>query len=276
MAAIPPLQRVDLGLAVVIGAGGMGMAVARRLGHSYRLLVVDISSQALEARADELRSEGHDVTTFCGDITQAADVKRLAAAAKQAGPVTALAHVAGLSPSADDFDLIMRVNLVGTRLVEQHFAAILEPGSCGLFISSTAAHMQPVPDALAPILDDPLKPTFIDELHEALGEGADPSAAYVLSKTALNARCRRISGEWGRRGLRIVTLSPGLIATPMGALSYETSPMKRALFDAIPLSREGSVIEIATVVEFLLSRGASYVSGTDIRVDGGLIGATQG
>jgi NAD(P)-dependent dehydrogenase (short-subunit alcohol dehydrogenase family) len=87
--------------------------------------------------------------------------------------------------------------------------------------------------------------------------------------------CRREAVIWGRRGLRIVSLSPGLIATPQGAESYKHSSGKVALFEAIPLSRECSMLEIAGVVAFLTSDQASYITGTDILVDGGLIAAVR-
>lgn len=266
-------ERNDLGLAVVVGAGGMGLAVARRLGQSYRLLLTDVNAEHLASCAEQLHSEGHDVLAVACDITDAGDVAGLAAAAAAAGPVTGLAHVAGLSPTAVDFDLIVSVNLIGTRLVADAFVDVLAPGSAAVFISSMAAHTSPVPDELLAILDEPLNPTFLADLRTALGEGAHAGAAYMLSKAALNRHCRRLAGPWGARGLRVVSLSPGLIATPMGAASYETSPDKRALFDALPLGREGTMVEIAGPVEFLLSSQASFISGTDILVDGGLMGA---
>jgi len=87
--------------------------------------------------------------------------------------------------------------------------------------------------------------------------------------------CRRDAFEWGKKGARIVSLSPGLIATPMGALEFQNQPMKYDLLAATPLQREGTMLEIANVVEFLASDRASFISGTDILVDGGLVGTLQ-
>ena len=71
-----------------------------------------------------------------------------------------------------------------------------------------------------------------------------------------------------------MSLSPGLIATPMGAAEFQ-NPQKMALFQSSPLGREGTVVEICDAVEFLLSDRASFISGTDLLVDGGITSAVR-
>jgi NAD(P)-dependent dehydrogenase (short-subunit alcohol dehydrogenase family) len=135
--------------------------------------------------------------------------------------------------------------------------------------------MQNVPDELLALLEEPLRGDFLGAIAEKLGPDADANRAYSLSKAGLNRMCRRSAPDWGRRGLRIVSLSPGLIATPQGAQSYKHSSGKFALFEAVPVGRECSMLEIAGVVAFLASDQASYITGTDILVDGGLIAAVR-
>jgi NAD(P)-dependent dehydrogenase (short-subunit alcohol dehydrogenase family) len=84
--------------------------------------------------------------------------------------------------------------------------------------------------------------------------------------------CRRRVSDWGSHGARIISLSPGLIATPQGAVEFK-SPQKMALYQLTPLEREGTMVEIADAVEFLLSDRASFISGTDLLVDGGIFAA---
>lgn len=263
--------RPDWPLAVIVGAGGMGMAVARRIGQTHRLLLADRDFAHLERCLDTLEQEGHDARIMPCDVTKADDVAALGDRALEAGPVQSLAHVVGLSVAAADFEAILSVNLVGAALMADRFRAILRPGGCGLFISSSAAHMRPAPDDLLPLLDAPLQDGLVDSLKAARADAADAGDAYFLSKVALNRFCRREAPAWGRLGLRIISLSPGLIATPMGAEAYKHSPVKQRMFDAIPIAREGTMLEIANVAAFLLSDQASYISGTDILVDGGLI-----
>jgi len=117
-------------------------------------------------------------------------------------------------------------------------------------------------------------PDLVERVEVALGGSLGSTQAYQLTKAALNRLCVRRAGQWGRRGLRIVSLSPGLIATPMGAREFQ-NPQKLELFRQTPLGREGTMVEICDAVEFLLSDRASFISGTDLLVDGGIAAAVK-
>ena len=260
--------RPDLPLAVVVGAGGLGMAVARRLGQDYRLLIADRDEPHLTRQLLALRAAGYDATGQGCDVTKPEDIARLAAVA---GKPRALANVVGLSPAMADFHTIMAVNLIGAAMVARAFLPVMEPGGAALFISSSAAHMSPVAETLWPLLQAPLEGGFLPRLRELLGEGATSATAYALSKAALNRMCQHQAAAWGERGLRIVSLSPGLIATPQGALEFKNSPSKHKLLAATPLKRECTMLEIANIAAFLLSDHASFISGTDILADGGMV-----
>lgn len=268
-------ERPDWPVAVVVGAGGLGMAVARRLGQSHRLLIADRDAVHLEQQIARLKDEGHDAAGAVCDVTRGEDIADLTERAASLGPVRTLAYVVGLSPSAADFRAIMSVNLIGAAATAASFRTIMAPGGCGVFISSSAAHMQPVPEATYEILATALQPDFLSKLEAELGEKATPPYAYSLAKAGLNRMCQREAWTWGAKRLRIVSLSPGLIATPMGALEFVKSPSKHRLLAAVPLERECSMLEIANVVEFLVSDRASFISGTDILVDGGMIGTLR-
>lgn len=269
----------DLPLAVVIGAGGMGMAVARRLGQHYRLLLVDVNAAQLETRAAALRDEGHHVEPVVCDITSADSVASVAQTVAERGGFRVLAHVAGLSPSMADGRTIMAVNLVGAALMEQALLPLAGAGTAAIFISSLAAHTL-VPDArVQPVLDNPLAPDFLDELEAALvaslETGLTPTLAYQLSKNTLNRLCQRRAWAWGEKRARILTISPGLISTPMGNLEFKNQPMKYDLLAKTPLQRQGNMHEIADALEFLASDRASFISGIDLLVDGGICAAMR-
>jgi NAD(P)-dependent dehydrogenase (short-subunit alcohol dehydrogenase family) len=190
------------------------------------------------------------------------------------GGFRSLVHVAGLSIGADDFSKILSVNLRGPALVVAALRPLARAGANAVVIASLAAHSVRPSQALLEVLGTPLAPDLADRVTAVLGaEKATPAAAYALSKIGLLEMARREAMDWGRVGARIVSLSPGLIATPMGALAYQKSAGKRAMFEQSPLSREGSMSEIADAVEFLASDRASFISGTDLLVDGGLAAA---
>lgn len=266
-------RRPDWQLAVVIGAGGMGMAVARRLSQSYRILIADIDEEKAAGAAQTLRHEGGDAVAAACDVTDPASVAALAETVDENGPLRVLAHVAGLSPSLADFPTILRVNLLGPALVTKALLPYAGQGTAAVLIASLAAHNVRPAEAVEAILRQPHQTDIAERLAEALGpDDVTPAKAYGLSKHALLGLCRREAATWGERGARIVSLSPGLIATPQGAAEFAKNPRKHELLDRTPLSREGTMQEIANAVEFLVSDKASFISGTDLLVDGGLAG----
>jgi NAD(P)-dependent dehydrogenase (short-subunit alcohol dehydrogenase family) len=265
--------RPDLPLAVVVGAGALGMAVARRLALGHRVLLADVNGAAAEDSAAQMRAEGCDAAAVACDVTALDSVSALANAVAGRGGFRALVYVAGLSPSAAEFHAIVRVNLVGAARVCEALLPLATQGSAALLISSLAAHGPAPAPEVAALLRNAGAADLADRLAATLGDQAIPQMAYPLSKWGMNLYARRQAIAWGSRGARIVSLSPGLIATPMGALEFEKSPGKRAMYEKSPLARECTMLEIADVAEFLVSPRASFISGTDILVDGGLAAA---
>jgi NAD(P)-dependent dehydrogenase (short-subunit alcohol dehydrogenase family) len=176
-----------------------------------------------------------------------------------------------------DFHTIMGVNLRGVALVAEALLPLARQGAAAILISSLAAHnFRPSDEAIA-ILREPAAPELAERLAGVLGpDRASSAMAYVYSKWGVMAYARRNAAIWGARGARIVSLSPGMIATTMGALEFEKSEHKRKMFERTPLAREGTMLEIADAVEFLASDRASFISGTDLLVDGGLAGTLAG
>lgn len=267
-------ERPGLPLAVVVGAGGMGMAVARRLAQRCRVLLADLDADRAAAMAACLRAEGGEAEGIACDVTDREAVARLADAVAARGGFDALAHVAGLSPSMGDFATIVRVNLTGPALVASALLPHARPASAAVLVASLAAHGPDEP-SVADLLAAPEAPDLAEALAARLGDCANPGMAYALSKRALLSLARARAADWGARGARICTVSPGMIATPMGAREFAASEGKRALFAKTPLKREGTMQEIADAIDFLLSDRASFITGTDLLVDGGLAAAAM-
>ncbi|MGW5658027.1 SDR family oxidoreductase [Streptomyces humi] len=269
-------RRPDWPLAVVVGAGGLGIAVARRLGQRHRVLVVDVDRTRADSAAHLLCDEGGDADAVHCDITRSDSVAALAREVGGRGGFRVLAQVAGLSPAAADFERIVRVNLVGPALVTRALLPLARQGSSAILIASLAAHTYTPSPSVDALLREAVDDHTVDRIAAELEPDDRTGAmAYQISKYGLLALCRREARAWGRQGARIVSLSPGLIATPMGAIEFRNSPVKRELYARTPLEREGTMLEIADVVEFLASDRASFISGTDILVDGGLAGTLR-
>lgn len=270
-------ERPDLPIAVVIGGGGMGMSTARRLGQSCRIVLASMSKVRNVERQRALFEDGIDAVAVECDITSPASVAELAEFVAARGPLRTLAHVAGMSPSMGSWREIMSLNLIGAALVERAMLRLATRGTAAIFVSSLAAHRLASPDpAAVEVLDDPLAADFFDRLEGLVPEHT-PLAAYGLSKFALNRMCRRRAVAWGRRGARIVSMSPGMIATPMGAVEFAggSREIKLKLLEQSPLGREGTMVETADAIEFLASDRASFITGVDLLVDGGVSAAIE-
>ena len=266
-------ERPDLPIAVVIGGGGMGMSTARRLGQTHRVVLASLTAAKMAHRQAALREDGIDATGVQCDITDAASVARLVEFVSERGPLRTLAHVAALSPSMADWRTILSVDLIGAAHMERAMLQIARQDTAAIFVSSIAGHRAAPSDAVIALLDDPLAPDFFERLEAEVKDEASSMLAYSLSKFAVNRMCRRRAGAWGAKGARIVSVSPGLIATPMGALEIEKQPFILDLLASTPLAREGTMMETADAIEFLASKRASFITGADLLVDGGLTSA---
>ncbi len=271
-------ERPDLPIALVIGGGGMGMSTARRLGQSHRIVLASLSADKNPAREAALREDGIDATVTQCDITDPESVAELATFVAGQGELRTLAHVAALSPSVGDWRTLLTVNLIGTTHIERMGVELATQSTAAIFVSSLAAHRSDPPtDEIVDVLDDPLAPDFFDRLESLVPE-KQPVQAYRLSKFAINRMCRQRATAWGAKRARIVSMSPGLIASPMGAREFsgQSGELKLELLRNTPLGREGTMIEIADAIEFLASDRASFISGTDLLVDGGTLSAVRG
>jgi NAD(P)-dependent dehydrogenase (short-subunit alcohol dehydrogenase family) len=259
-------------VAVIMGAGGMGLAVARRLGQDHRILLVDINHKRAAQGVAELTASGIDALACSCDVTVQASVQTLAQKITGLGGWNALAHVVGLSPSMGSFEQILNVNLLGAQYVCDELLHAARPGAAAVCISSIAGHSAQADEQLRAMLAAPRVEGWLASMVQALGEAATPERAYQLSKLGLIMMCQREAAHYARHRARLVSLSPGLIDTPMGRREQVKQLRRADLAAQIPLGREGTMAEIADVVAFLVSPAAAYVTGVDLIVDGGLTG----
>ncbi|WP_405956814.1 SDR family oxidoreductase [Streptomyces phaeochromogenes] len=262
---------------VVIGVGGMGQAIARRQGSGNKLLLADFNGETLASVADLLRGQGHDIVTQTVDVSSRSSVAALADAAAQLGPVVQVAHTAGLSPVQAPAAAILKVDLLGTALVLEEFGRVIAPGGAGLVISSMAGHMLPVPLSAEQV--QALAHTPTDDLLDLPFTSPEVAgqAAYPLAKYGNRLRVQAASASWGERGARINSISPGVIATPMGQqeLDGDSGQIMRAMISASGTGRLGTPEDIAETAAFLLGPGATFITGNDLLVDGGVVAAIR-
>jgi NAD(P)-dependent dehydrogenase (short-subunit alcohol dehydrogenase family) len=262
----------------------MGGACARALAPSTDvLLCTDVDDDRLRAATGELaRAVDAHVCTVLGDLGDPAFVADLAARVRALGTFTVLVNTAGLSPSMAGWQEILRVDLVAAARMLAAFEPLVENGSVAVHLASVSGHMGAFDPTMDAVLDDPLADDLDARFTALAGDAPDAGATYRLAKRGVIRLCERAAVPWGARGGRVLSLSPGLIDTEMGRLELEHQPIKVWLAETTPLGPRrmqdgtplpGRTADIADVVAFLCSERASFVSGCDIRVDGGLAGA---
>ncbi|KFG06249.1 MULTISPECIES: SDR family oxidoreductase [Streptomyces] len=255
---------------VVTGAGGMGMAVARRIGSGRTLFLADASPGRLHLAVQELRDEGYAARGVVTDVSDRDAVDRLAREAAGAGRVAAVVHTAGLSAVQAPARRILEVDLLGTAHVVDAFEAVATPGTALVCVASMAGHVASLTGeeetalATAPARD-------LLTTGAVLAVGDSPTRAYGVSKRGNQLRAEAAALAWSRRGARVNSVSPGVVATAMAKAEAEgpSGARMRAMQEASGAGRSGTPAEIAGAVAFLVGPEARYINGTDLLVDGG-------
>jgi NAD(P)-dependent dehydrogenase (short-subunit alcohol dehydrogenase family) len=266
---------------IATGAGrGTGEACAKRLVDMVDvLLLVDRNDAAAAAVAKDLSGSGRAVVEpFAGDVTDREDCARLAERVRELGTLRAVAHAESVEPEDADWRGIIEGDLVGAALLTEALRPLATTGTAFVYCASVSpmmAHIEPDP-VVAAVLDDPAQEGFLDQIRAAIGPAVeDPAWAYPWATYGVHRFTRAEAVRLGPVGARACSLSPGAIDTPQTRLETARHEAVRQLVERTPLGRTGRYEEVAAVAAFLLSDEASFVSGVDIVVDGGLCAAVQ-
>jgi len=261
---------------VVIGAGSIGQAIARRVSAGKHVLLADLRQENADAAAKVLKDAGFEVSVATVDASSRGSVHELVERAKALGEVTGLIHAAGVSPSQASPATILKVDLYGTALVLEEFGNIIARGGAGLVIASQSGHRLP---PLSVEQNTALAKTPVEELLKLpflqSDQVKDSLHAYQLSKRGNSLRVMAEAGRWGKRGARINTISPGIIITPLAndELTGPRGAGYRRMIEVSAAGRAGTPDEVGNVGALLMGADGAFITGSDFLMDGGVTAA---
>ena len=255
---------------VLVGAGSIGQAIARRVGAGRHVVLGDLRQEHADVAAKILEDAGFETSTVTVDISSRESILKLSEHAQQFGSIMNLIHAAGVSPSQAPVATILKVDLYGTAVLLEEFGKVIAEGGSGVVISSQSGHRL---GALSEEQNTLLATTPTEELLELdfLKEITDTLKAYQYSKRCNVLRVMYEAARWGRRGATVNSISPGIIITPLAndELKGPRGEGYRKMLEASPAGRAGTPDEVGELAEFLMSKRGRFISGADYLIDGG-------
>ena len=260
----------------LLGADSMGTAIVRRIAAGKKILLGDISEKNLERVSSELKHSGYDVEATVVNALEKDSIEAFAKKAASLGPVMYFIDTAGASPSQAKPEHILKLDMVGTGYAVDAFGEVMAEGGSGLIISSQTGYMLPIPnDVELEILRMPTEKLM--EVPFIVEHATRSGTAYMIAKRVNHLQVQKAAAtSWKARRARINTISPGIIVTPLAYDEFKAAGDNyQKMIDASAAMRTASSDEIAEAGAFLLGEHATFITGTDLLIDGGVIASIR-
>ncbi|HWQ78846.1 MAG TPA: SDR family oxidoreductase [Anaerovoracaceae bacterium] len=266
-------------ICVITGAaGGIGFGAAKKMGETHSLVISDVNKDKLDKAVSELRDMSIDAEGMVVNIAERSAVEAMAEKAKSMGEVQAVIQLGGLTPTFAPPETILRINTFGPMNMNEEFYKVMGPGGCIIDISSSAAHYIPasrVPEDIYRLSRSDKEEFYgkMMEMINASDESRRQGMAYSFSRNFVQWYVRECTFPFAKKGIRVLSVSPGLIDTEMAKTDMEKSGNLDVTISYTGFGRLGTIEEIAFLFSVLLDERNSYLTGTDIIFDGGCIAA---
>lgn len=260
-------------ICVVTGGGsGMGLEAAKCMPKEKIIVLSGRTEAKLQKAVNVLTELGFTAYAKACDTSKRESVKELVRFASSLGEIKNVINSAGLSPNMSDGETLVKVNALGTVYVNQEFSSVMKSGSVIVDVASNSAYALPdfLIDKNVYTLAETDEVQFVAEIVNksriAKTDYQRAGFAYSLSKNFVIWYAAKCAFEYGKKGIRVVSLSPGLIATDMGNLEAKEGGM------LVPFSAEermGKPEELGFALAMLADERNGYLAGVDILCDGG-------
>ena len=258
---------------VITGGGsGMGLEAAKCMPKDKIIVLAGRTVAKLENAVNELTALGFEAHAHAADTSDRKSVRELAEYAASLGEIKNVINCAGMSPAQTNGEKLLRINALGTVYMNQEFSKLMNPGSVIVDISSNSAYSLPsiiIPKKVYPLAETD-EETFVAKILKraniARSDYQKAGFAYALSKNFVCWYAAKCAFEYGKKGIRVVSLSPGLIATDMGNKEKENGGY---LIKYTAEERMGKPEELGYAIASLADERNGYLAGVDILCDGG-------
>lgn len=257
---------------LVVGAGQISLALARRLGADYQIIVGDKNLEHAQKFEQTLTEAGFNAKASQMDLASRDSIKETIKFASTFGEIKALVNGAGLSPSQAKTEDILKVDLYGTAVLLEEVGKVIAKGGVGITISSQSSHRL---HALTTEQDRQLATTPTSKLLQLPilqpENIADTLQAYQLAKRCNEKRVMAEAINWAKRGARLNAIAPGIIVTPLALDEFNgiRGDFYRKMFAQSPAGRPGTADEVANVAELLMTQQGAFITGSTFLIDGG-------
>jgi len=255
---------------VLMGAGLIGIAIARRVSYGKHLVIADINAEHAKQIAKDLYNFGFETSSIQADLSSRESILALIDHAQKYGKITNLINAAGVSPSQAPIEAVLKVDLYGTAVLMEEFGKVIADGGSAIMISSQSGHRL---GALSQQENELLALTPTEELLQLdmLKNISDTLEAYQYSKRCNVLRVASEAVKWGKKNARINSISPGIIITPLAndELNGPRGANYRKMIELCPAHRAGTADEVGDLAAFLMSDKAGFITGSDFLMDGG-------
>ena len=257
---------------ILTGAGQIGMAIARRIGYGKKIIIGDKNVKNAQNISKTMNDAGFDTAPVEMDLSSRESILSMIGKAKKYGDITMLINSAGVSPSQASIETILKVDLYGTAVLLEEVGKVIVPNGVGVTISSQSGHRMP---QLSAEEDRLLACTATEELLKLSilqpENIKDTLHAYQMAKRCNEKRVMFEAVNWGKKGARINSISPGIIVTPLAIDEFNgiRGDFYKNMFAKCPAGRAGTADEVVNVAELLLSSKGAFITGSDFLIDGG-------
>ena len=264
---------------VITGGGsGMGLATAKVIGKDHYIIISGRTVAKLEGAINELKALGIEAEAFPCDVSDRESVEALAKRASEIGSIETVIHAAGLSPTMADSKTLMAVNALGTIHVNEVFYDYMAEGGCLVDVASMSGYFLPgiiLPKKAFKLsrIDHEIFMNKMMRRVRLFPKKLHSQIAYGISKAFVIWYAKTDAAKFGKRNIRVLSVSPGSFETPMGDAEKDNL---QEYIEASAMKRLGDVDEIAHLFAFITDKKVGYLTGVDILCDGGCVASGIG